>query len=331
MAMQHAELAAFWITAGLPDYRWEAFITWFQTSTGQGADINQSYHWLKELGNSLSRTSLSCTAGMVRSIIPALGLPSCYARVIDVATLSGVCLLVVVAVHVDPTGRLTWSLLGCPALGSVPASGGTSSDLFRFHTGPKLVELVHICEGRFRLGRKDRRLRLATTTADGAIQGPGSVNLGGCEATIDGRWRLPIGECGFHILDSGCGRADRQFPATTVYDRFLRLVRQHFAWGTGLTVSRATASEFARLANGSEEGAQAKLTAPIAAAEEGREGAAARYTRAYHKLHAHAVAFKHAGWTTIRRPLAPKADGAREVAWQTSARKRLLDMCSLAH
>ena len=331
MAMQHAELAAFWITAGVPHYRWEEFIAWFQTSTGQGADINQSFHWLREFGNSLSRTILSRTAVTVHSIIPALGLPSCYARVIDVVTLSGICLLVTVAVHVDPTGRLTWSLLGCPALGSVPASGGTSSDLFRFHGGPKLVELVHICESRFRLGRKDRRLRLAMTMADGAIQGPGSVDFEGCEAKIDGRGRLPIGECGFHRLDGGGGQADRQFPATMVYDRFLRLVRQHFAWGTGLTVLRATASEFARLAKGLEEEAQAKLRAATAAAEEGREGAAARYTRAYHKLRAHAAAFKHAGWTTFRRPLAPKADGTRKVVWQTSARKRLFDIFPLVH
>ena len=89
---------------------------------------------------------------------------------------------------------------------------------------------------------------------------------------------------------------------------------------------RATASEFARLANGLEEEAQAKLTAATAAAEEGREGAAARYTKAYHKLHAHAVAFKHAGWTKSLRPLAPKADGTRKVVWQTSARKRLFEI-----
>ena len=75
----------------------------------------------------------------------------------------------------------------------MPASGGTSSDLFRFHGGPELMELVHICEDRFRLGRKDRRLRLTMTMADGAIQGPGSVDFEGCEAKIDGRWRLPIG------------------------------------------------------------------------------------------------------------------------------------------
>ena len=118
---------------------------------------------------------------------------------------------------------------------------------------------------------------------------------------------------------------------TIVFFFVLRLVRQHFAWGTGLTLLRATASEFARLANGLEEEAQAKLTAATAAAMEGQEGAAARYTRAYHKRHAHAVAFKHAGWTTFRRPLAPKADGTRKVVWQTSARKRLFDIFALAH
>ena len=134
MAMQHAELAAFWITAGLPDYRWGELITWFQTSTGQGADINQSFHWLQYFGNSLARTILSRTAVTAHSIILALGLPSCYTRVIDVVTLSGVCLLVVVAVHVDPTGRLTWSLLGCPAFLLIPCKVPCYPFAYHMHT-----------------------------------------------------------------------------------------------------------------------------------------------------------------------------------------------------
>lgn len=331
MALRHAEMTAFWITAGLPEYRWEEFATWFQTSTGQGADINQSKHWVREFGHSLSRTIMSRTAVTVHSIIPALGLPSDYARVIDVVTLSGISLLVVVAVHVDPAGRLAWSLFGCPALGSLPASGGTSGALFRFHSGAKLVELVHMLENTFRLGRKDRLLRLVMTMADGAIQGLGSVDFEGHEAKIDGRGSLHAGVCGFHRLDNAGGDADRQFAATIVYDRFLRLVRQHFAWGTGLTVLRATASEFARLAKTLEEQAQDKLASAAKAEAEGRPDAAARYRKSYGKLHAHAWAFDRAGWTIFRRPLAPKADGTRKVVWQTSARQRLFESFPLIY
>ena len=331
MAMRHAELAAFWITAGLPEYRWEEFVTWFQACTGQGADINQSKHFLWEFGHSLARTILSRTAVTVHSIIPALGLPSDFARVIDVVTLSGISLLVIVYVHVDPTGRLTWSLIACPALGSVPATGGTSSDFFRFHTGPKLVELVHVHEERMRIGKKDRALRLVMTMADGAIQGPGSVDFEKHEAKIDDRDPLHTGVCGFHKLDCAGGQADRQFAATSVYDRFLRLVRQHFAWGTGLLVLRATASEFSRLAEGLREEARTKSEKAAEAEAEGRTSAAARYRKSCAKSNAHAFAFEHAGWTTFRRPLAPKADGTRKVVWQTAARQRLFDIFPLIY
>ena len=191
------------------------------------------------------------------------------------------------------------------------------------------MELVHTHEERMRINRKDRVMRLAMTMADCAIQGPGSVDFEGHEARIDGREPRPSGECGFHRLDGAGGQADRQFAATNVYDRFLRLVRQHFAWGTGLTVLRATASEFARLAKGLEEEAQSKLALAAEREAAGNSIAAARYRKAYHKTHAHALAFERAGWTTFRRPLAPKADGTRKVVWQTSARQRLFDIFPL--
>ena len=49
-----------------------------------------------------------------------------------------------------------------------------------------------------------------------------------------------------------------------MHDRCLCLDRQHFAWGTGLTALRATASGCARLANGLEEEGEAKLTVATA-------------------------------------------------------------------
>ena len=57
------------------------------------------------------------------------------------------------------------------------------------------------------------------TMADGAIQGPGSVDFEKHEAKIDDRDPLHTGVCGFHKLDCAGGQADRQFAATSVYDR----------------------------------------------------------------------------------------------------------------
>ena len=58
----------------------------------------------------------------------------------------------------------------------------------------------------------------------------------------------PWGGCQFHRLDRAGYHADRQFPITLVYDRFLRLILRSFGYGTGVLILRATAKEFDRLA-----------------------------------------------------------------------------------
>jgi len=97
--------------------------------------------------------------------------------------------------------------------------------------------------------RADRRLRLAVTVADGAIQGFGSAGFEQEEARADSRPSLHVGVCQFHRVDGAGNRADRQFPLTAFFDRFLRLVRKSFGFGTGVLVLRATAREFERLAS----------------------------------------------------------------------------------
>ena len=169
------------------------------------------------------------------------------------------------------------------------------------------------------------------TMADGAIQGPGSVGFEEEEAKVDKRHGLPVGGCQFHRLDRAGYHADRQFPITLVYDRFLRLIRRAFGFGTGVLLLRATAKEFDRLAGLLAADAATYGTQAAEAEAAGRPLAAEKYKVAKAKAAAHAMAFHRAGWTEFRRPLAPRADGTRKVVWQSAARRRLFDMFALIY
>ena len=46
---------------------------------------------------------------------------------------------------------------------------------------------------------------------------------------------------------------------------------------------------------------------------------------------AHATCLRRAGWTTYRRPLAPKADGTRKVVWQSQSRRRVFDIFGIIY
>ena len=126
------------------------------------------------------------------------------------------------------------------------AVGSTPKRIFGFHSAHQLIKAVHEVEGAYRLGRDDRAYRQIVTAGDQAIQGDGSVRFTRKERALD---RLPPdplseGVCKFHVTDGvGCG-VDKRYGETFVFDRMLRLIRRHFAWGTGNLILRAVASKF---------------------------------------------------------------------------------------
>ena len=334
-AMLHAELSVFWLTAGLPGDRWADFLAWLRTkaSPGSVADINCSYHWLDEFGMSMCQTISSRTAGSLHAVVPALGLPSDFVRVIDVVTVASISTLPVVAIHTSHEGKLMYSLLGCPSLGGKLASGSSTDrkEVFRTHGASKLVELVHSCESRMRIHRLDRVLRLAMTMADGAIQGPGSIQLEAHEAAVDRRERLHEGVCQFHRLDGAGNLTDSLFPATSAFDRFLRLVCQRFRFGTGALILRGVATKFRSIAEDLQRQADGEAQAASGADAEGEHMKSRRLRRASAKHAAHAANMRKAGWTEHRRPLAPKENGTRKVVWQSQSRRRLFDIFALVY
>ena len=151
-------------------------------------------------------------------------------------------------------GKLSWVLLDCPCLEHIAvgtaatgtaAVGAAATDTaavgaqtkrwFGFHSAEQLINTVHRVEASFHLSRADRAFRLAVTVADQAIQGEGSVRFTQKECTMDNLPVKPLAEgvCKFHITDGVGSNVDKLNGETFVFDRLLRLVRRHFAFGAG--------------------------------------------------------------------------------------------------
>ena len=111
--------------------------------------------------------------------------------------------------------------------------------------------------------RDDRVMRLAMTMADGAIQGPGSVQCEEEEAKVDNRLARHVGVCQFHRLDNAGNSTDREFRETELFDTLLRLIRKNFGFGMGVLVLRAVAGKFEALAQELEQSAREVASAAL--------------------------------------------------------------------
>ena len=91
---------------------------------------------------------------------------------------------------------------------------------------------------------------MAVTVADQAIQGEGSVRFTQKECTMENLPVKPLAEgvCKFHITDGVGSNVDKLYGETFVFDRLLRLVRRHFAFGTGHLIFRSIAQKFEQFA-----------------------------------------------------------------------------------
>ena len=174
-------------------------------------------------------TAHTCVAGSLHSVLPATGLPSFVARIIDVVSIDGRSLLPTIYVYTNSQGHLAWALLGMPcleyrqeetaigvpetAIGVPPA---TEPEWFGFHKAPQIVRSVHRVEAAHHIGKADRQLRVVVSMADQAIQGPGSAQFSREECKVAGRIEDPIevGICRFHMSDCVGVAVDKQFAET---------------------------------------------------------------------------------------------------------------------
>ena len=113
-----------------------------------------------------------------------------------------------------------------------------------------MVQTVHSLEKTYHIDRDDRAMRLITTVADNAIQGPNSVHCSEEERGVDNLDDDMLAEaiCKFHIADCVGGGVDKQCIEAILYDRLLRCVRRHFAFGAGDLILRGVATKFSSIA-----------------------------------------------------------------------------------
>ena len=269
IGMRLAELCTMWLVQGWQAESFTKFTYWLgEQAPGIIGNLNHSGRWLRGFQASLIQACHTCTATSLHAILPATGLPSLLSRVIDVVSIHSASLLPVIHVYTSTEGKLVWSLLACPclertstqgegtvgdaaavgvaaAVGAAPASS-TRTRWFGLHSAEHLIHTVHRVEEAFHLRRADRALRLCVTVADQAIQGQGSVRFTEKECQLD---RLPFkplaeGVCKFHVADGVGSNVDKLYGEAFLFDRLLRLVRRHFAFGTGNLIYRAVANKF---------------------------------------------------------------------------------------
>ena len=269
IGMRLTELCTMWLVQGWQAESFTKFTYWLgEQAPGIIGNLNHSGRWLRGFQASLIQACHTCTATSLHAILPATGLPSLLSRVIDVVSIHSASLLPVIHVYTSTEGKLVWSLLACPclertstqgegtvgdaaavgvaaAVGAAPASS-TRTRWFGLHSAEHLIHTVHRVEEAFHLHRADRALRLCVTVADQAIQGQGSVRFTEKECQLD---RLPFkplaeGVCKFHVADGVGSNVDKLYGEAFLFDRLLRLVRRHFAFGTGNLIYRAVANKF---------------------------------------------------------------------------------------
>ena len=126
---------------------------------------------------------------------------------------------------------------------------------------------------------------------------------------------LKEGVCKFHVADGVGTNVDKWYGETHVFDRLLRLIRRHFAWGTGNLIYRSVANKFDSFVHDFEAKEQQCLEAAARAETNSQPLAAARMRQQAAKQRAEAQAIIRAGWNKWRKPLAPKADGTRKAVY----------------
>ena len=253
---------------------------------------------------------------------------------IDIVTIGGVGLFVVLYIHTDPNGDLTWSVLDCsPVEQHLASRNSAKSGTFRFHGAEQLVAITHMVEAAYQITKADRKERVVRTVADGAIAGRGSTQFAKQEALVDGLVFNPLkeGVCSFHAADNAFAAVDRQFPETYNHDCFLRMIKSAFGYGTGRLILKGVAKEFRRLGSLATARCDEFLAAAATADIEGRHRQAQRCFVLAAGQRAQAQAIHKAGWDTWRRPLAPQADGTRKVVWQSASRAAIYEQYGLIY
>ena len=351
IGLRMAELATMWCVQGWQKDAFGQFTNWLkQHAPDLIGTLNHSTRFLNGFQASLIQACHTGAASSLHALLPATGTPSFLSRIIDVVSINSASLLPTIHMYTTCEGKLSWVLLDCPCLEHIgeaarstaavgtaatgtAAVGAQTTRWFGLHSAEQLINTVHRVEASFHLSRADRAFRLAVTVADQAIQGEGSVRFTQKECTMENLPVKPLAEgvCKFHITDGVGSNVDKLYGETFVFDRLLRLVRRHFAFGTGHLIFRSIAQKFEQFAEEFRKQETRCLEAVARNEANGRPLAAARMRQEAAKKGAEAAAISRAGWNKWRKPLAPRADGTRKAVYQNKARATFFDNFGLTY
>lgn len=165
-----------YVDPSLPSSSYTPFVSFLDAfAPGTVGEINHSKVFFNAMGQCMVAHAQLCACLEHWAIIPALGIPSDFARVLDGYTCEGESCQILIHVVTRASGELDWFLVDVVPNAN---SKGAGSGIHKFKTAESLVSLLRCSEAdRMVLTDRDARRRHAVTCGDGAYVGHHSIHL----------------------------------------------------------------------------------------------------------------------------------------------------------
>ena len=258
--------------ASLPTSAFTSWLSWLDFFfPGCAGNVNHSWNFAAGFGRTAAMQLNQYLSVQHWQRIPALHIPSDYARVFDGYTCLGEPLLILVHVITTPAGEIAWMLVSCSpnATNALVAGRGARGlpgaegrgHVHAWKSSAAVAEHIRMCEQGVSCDDMDALLRTATNNADGAYIGPrgnGVVHawarqvftvarqLGHessdayfdapAQFVSDSAWESP---CWFHIAQLVGADADGLARLSGECDELLRALKLEFGFGSGMVLLRA--------------------------------------------------------------------------------------------
>ena len=173
-----ALVARIYVDPVLPLTSFTSFVSLMDAfAPGSVGDLNHSHHFALGLGQCMVAHVQLCAALEHWARVPALAIPSDFARVLDGYTCEGEACQILLHIVTHTSGELDWLLIDVVPNASA-RDMGSEDRIHKFKAAAPTVSLLRRVErNRVALTDRDARARHAVTCGDGAYIGPYSIHL----------------------------------------------------------------------------------------------------------------------------------------------------------
>ena len=163
---------------GLPISAFTSFLSFMDAfAPGSVGEVNHSHHFVSGLGQCMVAHVKLCACLEHWARIPALGILSDFARILDGYTCEGEACQILIHIVTRVSGEVDWLLVDVVPNASA-TDMGSEDRIHKFKFATPLVSLLRRVElQRVLLTDRDVRFRHAVTCGDGAYVGPHSIQL----------------------------------------------------------------------------------------------------------------------------------------------------------